>query len=313
MSSAIEFSYFTGNESEMLTFYRIPKLLVTDEYFKKLSSDAKLLYGLMLDRMSLSAKNGWIDKENHVYIYFSIEDAMELLACGKNKAVKTMAELDNKDGIGLIERRRQGQGKPTLIYVMNFISSEVKTDSEVYNLNFKKFQNQTSRSPENKLQEVYKENPNNNKYNNTECSNKSNLIRWKVIDEDIRGGSSDVAGYSALVKENIEYSSLIERFPYEQDMINEIYELILETVLSQKENVYIARDCYPADLVKSRFLKLNYSHIEYVLGCMKDNTSRIRNIKKYILAALFNAPATMGNFYQAEVNHDMENRIVKFT
>ena len=87
----IQFKYFYGTESEMLTFYRIPKLLVTSAYFKTLTNDAKMLYGLMLDRMSLSARNHWFDKENRVFIYFSVEDTMEYLNCGKNKAMKTIA------------------------------------------------------------------------------------------------------------------------------------------------------------------------------------------------------------------------------
>ena len=302
MSSAIEFSYFTGNESEMLTFYRIPKLLVTDPFFRKLSSDAKILYGLMLDRMSLSARNGWIDKENHVYIYFSIEDAMEMLACGKNKAVKTMAELDAKDGIGLIERVKLGQGKPALVYVKNFVSHDAKVGSEVYISNFKNPQKQTSGSPESKPLEVCKEDPNKNKYNNTDFNNTSNLIDRGEVDSKPQ---SDIAGYAELIKENIEYPFLLERYPFERDVIEGIYELILETVLSQKDKIYIAKDCYPAELVKSRFLKLDFGHIEYILTCMKDNTAKVRNIKKYMLAALFNAPATIGNYYQAEVNHDM--------
>ena len=302
MSSAIEFSYFTGNESEMLTFYRIPKLLVTDPFFRKLSSDAKILYGLMLDRMSLSARNGWIDKENHVYIYFSIEDAREMLVCGKNKAVKTMAELDAKDGIGLIERVKLGQGKPALVYVKNFVSHDAKVGSEVYISNFKNPSKQTSGSPESKPLEVCKEDPNKNKYNNTDFNNTSNLIDRSEVDPKPQ---SDIAGYAELIKENIEYPFLLERYPFERDVIEGIYELILETVLSQKDKIYIAKDCYPAELVKSRFLKLDFVHIEYILTCMKDNTAKVRNIKKYMLAALFNAPATIGNYYQAEVNHDM--------
>ena len=304
MSSAIEFSYFTGNESEMLTFYRIPKLLVTDPFFRKLSSDAKILYGLMLDRMSLSARNGWIDKENHVYIYFSIEDAMEMLVCGKNKAVKTMAELDAKVGIGLIERVKLGQGKPALVYVKNFVSHDAKVGSEVYISNFKNPSKQTSGSPESKPLEVCKEDPNKNKYNNTDFNNTSNLIDRSEVDPK---SQSDIAGYAELIKENIEYPFLLERYPFERDVIEGIYELILETVLSQKDKIYIAKDCYPAELVKSRFLKLDFGHIEYILTCMRDNTAKVRNIKKYMLAALFNAPATIGNYYQAEVNHDMAN------
>ncbi len=310
MSNAIEFSYFTGSESEMLTFYRIPKLLVTDPYFKGLSSDAKILYGLMLDRMSLSAKNGWIDAKNHVYIYFSIEDVMEMLACGRNKALKTMAELDTKEGIGLIERKKAGQGKPALIYVRNFASRSDESSSEVYILNFKKSQNQTSRSPECKPLEVYNEDPNKNKKNKTENNNLSDRIAGDRADEtrsSDRKHLPDVAGYAELIKANIEYPSLLEQYPLEHDVVDGIYELILETVLSQKEWICIARDSYPAELVRSRFLKLDYSHIEYVINCLKENTSKVRNIKKYMLAALFNAPATIGHYYQAEVNHDMAN------
>ena len=306
MDDSIEFKFFTGTESEMLTFYRLPKLLITNNFFKKISNDSKLLYGLMLDRMSLSAKNGWIDSENHVYIYFSIEETMTLLNCGRNKAVKAMAELDEKGGIGLIRKKKMGQGKATLIYVMNFISKEEDKSSEVYNLNFKKSQNQTSRSPENKLLEVYKEDSNNNKYNNTYKNNKSNLIR---LEPDDPTSYSDVAGYAELIKSNIEYSALIERHAVDADLIREIYELVLETVLSQSEKIYIAKNCYPADLVKSRLLKLDFSHIEYVLDSMKANTSRVRNIKKYMLAALFNAPATIGSYYQAKVNNDMANNV----
>lgn len=310
MSGTIEFSYFTGNESEMLTFYRIPKLLVTDPYFRELSSDAKILYGLMLDRMSLSARNGWIDAKNRVYIYFSIEDTMEMLACGRNKALKTMTELDVKDGIGLIERKKVGQGKPAMIYVRNFISRSSDGSSEVYILNFKKSQNQTSRSPECKPLEVYNEDPNKNKKNKTEKNNLSDLIAGGGADEarsSDRKHLSDVAGYAELIKANIEYPSLLEQYPLEHDVVDGIYELILETVLSQKERICIARDSYPAELVRSRFLKLDYDHIEYVINCLKENTSKVRNIKKYMLAALFNAPATIGHYYQAEVNHDMAN------
>ena len=115
------FSYYYGYEAEQFSFYRIPKLLVTAEQFRNISTDAKLLYGLMLDRMSLSIKNGWTDDLGRVYIYFPIEEVMNLLHCKSEKATRLMAELDSKKGIGLIERVRQGQGKPSIIYVKNFI------------------------------------------------------------------------------------------------------------------------------------------------------------------------------------------------
>ena len=120
---AIALPYYYGYEAEQYAFYRIPKLLMTDERFKGLSSDAKLLYGLMLDRMSLSVKNGWVDEENRVYIYFPNQTVTEFLNCGNEKAVKLMSELDSRRGIGLIERVRQGQGKPSIIYVKNFAAN----------------------------------------------------------------------------------------------------------------------------------------------------------------------------------------------
>ena len=120
MRGPLHFPYDDGYEAGQFAFYRIPKLLVTDERFQGLSTDAKLLYGLMLDRMSLSLKNGWLDGQGRVYIYFPAEEIMSVLHCRSEKASKLLAELDSKKGIGLIERVRQGQGKPTTIYVKNF-------------------------------------------------------------------------------------------------------------------------------------------------------------------------------------------------
>ena len=122
------FDYYYGNEAEQYSFYRIPKTLFKDKTFSVLSTDAKLLYGLMLDRMSLSMKNGWLDKDNKVYIIFMITDIMEDLGCAEQKATKILKELDTKSGIGLIERKRQGLGKPNIIYVKNFVfDKEIKT------------------------------------------------------------------------------------------------------------------------------------------------------------------------------------------
>ena len=302
VSDQIQFKYFYGTESEMLTFYRIPKLLITSDFFNKVSIDAKILYGLMLDRMSLSARNHWFDKENRVFIYYSIEDTMENLNCGKNKAMKTIAELDAKGGIGLIERKKQGLGKPDIIYVKNFFLKLEKSGSEVHNLNLSRSQNETSGGLQNGPLEVYKEDPNKNNKNDTEFNNtESDLIPSGTNVEK----RSDVVGYTELIKENIEYDCLLERFPYEKDIIDGICDLILEVVLSRRCEIEIARDHYPAELVRSRFLKLEYGHVEYVIERMKDNTAKVRNIKKYLLAMLFNAVSTMGSYYQAEVSHDM--------
>jgi len=114
------FDYFYGKQGEQYAFYRIPKLLFTDFRFQSLSTDAKLLYGMLIDRMELSLKNGWIDEQGRIYLYFTIGEIQERFHCAGGKAVRLLAELDSAKGIGLIENVRQGMGKPNIIYVKNF-------------------------------------------------------------------------------------------------------------------------------------------------------------------------------------------------
>ena len=114
------FDYFYGAQAEQFAFYRVPKVLFTNDRFKYLSAEAKTLYGILLDRVPLSAKNGWIDEQGRVYIICTIEEIMEDMNCGNKKAIQLLSDLEEK--VGLIERKRQGLGKPNLIYVKNFIS-----------------------------------------------------------------------------------------------------------------------------------------------------------------------------------------------
>ena len=131
MTQTLQFRYYYKNQAEQFHFYKIPKVLFTDARFKGFSAEAKIFYGLMLDRMSLSMKNGWMDSQNRIYIYFTLEDVVELLGCGHGKAVRLFSELDSVKGIGLIERKKQGQGKPAKIYVKNFLEDEaVDGDSD---------------------------------------------------------------------------------------------------------------------------------------------------------------------------------------
>ena len=109
--------------------------------------------------------------------------------------------------------------------------------------------------------------------------------------------------YREIIKENIEFEALVHRYGYER--VDELGELMLQTVLSQRPYIRIAGDDYPREVVKSRFLKVNFSHVEYVFDCLDNNTTKVRNIKSYLLAALYNAPTTMDSYYRAEVNHDL--------
>lgn len=144
--------------------------------------------------------------------------------------------------------------------------------------------------------------PNENKYNNNLLSDtESNLI----LSADTRKSDEiDVNAYAELIRENIEFDILCERNKFDRELIEGIYEIIVETVVSQADTIVINCTRYPMSIVKSKFMKLNSSHIEYVMDCLKVNTTKVRNIKKYMLATLFNAPSTISSYYQAEVNHD---------
>ena len=294
MEDRIRLSYFYGKEADQFSFYKIPKLLFTEEYFKKISVEAKVLYGLMLDRMSLSMKNQWMDD-----------------GCSNKKAISIMKELDTDAGIGLIEKKRQGQGKPTMIYLKqfmvqdvqkcrNFTSEQKSTVSEVKNLHVLKCKNVISRSEEITLPEVKNIHTNKNNINNTELSNTESYLIVSGNDEI----GSDVQAYAELIRDNIDLDILLERYPFDKELLNGIFDLILETVLCRNNEIVVASNKYPAELVRSKFLKLTSSHIEYAMGCMKSNTTKVHNIKKYLLATLFNAPSTISGYYQAEVNHD---------
>ena len=190
-----DFKYFTGQETMQFAFIPVPMALLSDPRYENLSSDAKLLYALLLNRMNLSRKNGWFDEENRVFIYYSIEDIAADLHCGRNKAIKALQELDTEKGIGLVEKNRRGQGKGSILYVKNFFTEECEEqkftnqtseqnegDSEVYISNFKKFKKQTSKSPKSKLLEVRNEDSRNININNTNVINNiSNLSNDKTI------------------------------------------------------------------------------------------------------------------------------------
>ena len=346
MGEILQLDYYYGIEAEQFSFYRVPRLLIKDERFKKLSSDAKLLYGLMLDRMSLSMKNEWFDDENRAYIIYTIDSIMEDLGCAKEKAVKVLAELDSVKGIGLVEKVRRGLGKPDIIYVKNFatISEEQaekmpqNTDksTEVQNLNFKKSNNDTSRSSEIELQEVQdlehqkftmqtsrgseselaevhkadsiytNYNQTNQSYTDISYTNPINQSGNESKSKKRIDLMDDVNAYIELIKDNIEYEHHMKYDDWQNKALyEELFEVICEVVCVKRTTIRIAGEDYPYELVKSKFLKLNSGHLEYVIGCMHDTNTKITNIKAYMVTALYNAPSTINHYYQQEVQHDM--------
>ena len=291
----INFNYYYGKESEQFSFFRIPKVLYTDPIFKDLSSDAKVLYGILLDRMELSMKNSWVDENNRVYIYFTIENIMEIMGWGNKKSVKVLSELDTDKGIGLIEKQRQGQGKPTKIYVKNFI---VDNSAGMSKGNFKKCLKDNSRNVENTSLEMSKEQGNDTNIINTEISD-TNLFLSADADWEER------ESYSEYFKEQLGIEALKQGSPFDREIIDGILELILDVVCSKKKTIRMAGEDKSINIVKSRFMKLDSSHIEYVISSMKENTTKVCDIRQYLLAALYNAPVTIGSYYQALVNNDM--------
>lgn len=307
MDNTNRFSYFYGNESEQFRFYRIPKLLIVGEMFRDLSTDAKLLYGLMLDRMSLSAKNRWLDEHGRVFIYYPINEIEEDLNCGHNKAIRLMAELDQNGGIGLIERRRQGQGKPSQIFVKRFSdfgasryhfeASPLPSRSEVSKQDFLKFENQTSGGFIFKPSEVPKSNAPTTKKNNTELS--------IPIESD---QSDDVDGIDRALclqrlREQVEYSTLSEC--YQGAELDEIMALIVDVLCSTNTTIRVNGSQIPIRFVKERFHLLDRFHIQYVIDCFRENTTSVRNIRAYLLTTLYNAPTTIEHYYKAKVQHDL--------
>lgn len=521
------FRYYYGSQADQFNFIRIPKLLLTERIFESLSLNAKVLYGVLLDRMSLSRKNGWLDGEKRVYIIYQIGEIQEDLRITRKKAIDLLAELEK---FGLLEKKRRGHGLPNILYVKNFMpepdevpegsAAEGLAKASLENTAFaprspafgtswpnvpvpgnpslpvpasaaagsartagaivlhgeKAFEACSSRFgtsgygvhspseapgavfadgksqineegnekekkqrairpgfcpeatgnavplsgnggayssieghhdarssafvtsctipaavgcaddgasdnrkrdssgsetgisglsrtapevpkpafqevPESALQEVrkpelqevpesaFQEVPNpellksKTEDNNTEMNQiesnhiKSNHLvsppgqgrqengmgrdkmRFDVMGLDGMRCETDplpiTEQYRSLICENISYSELLSENPYDRELVEGVLDLILETVLSGAKSIVIASSPYPSELVKSKFLKLNYWHIQYVIRCLHDNTTKIRNIKKYLLTVLFNAPSTIDGYYLAEVNHDM--------
>jgi len=291
------YDYYYGNEANQYTFYRLPKALFTNDRYKKLSDGAKILYGLMLDRMSLSIKNNWTDDQDRVYIIFTLEDVQEYMNCKHDKGIKMLSELDTSKGVGLIERVKQGQGKPSIIYVRKFFDTDPSEPTESQTSEMSK-----SRLRNNRTQDFGYSEPNNTYINNTEPNETQSINQNNTP----IGGIDRMDGkeaYRDIVKENIEYESLCT--DYDSERMTEILEIILETVCTSRKTIRIGSEDFTASVVKSQFLKINRCHVEYVFGCIDKNTTKIRNIKSYLLTALYNAPLTMNHYYTVEVNHDL--------
>ena len=288
------FDYFYGAQAEQFSFYRVPKVLFTREQFKQLSAEAKILYGIMLDKLDLSVKNKWVDEKGRVYIIYTIEQIMADMNCADQKATKLLDELEKK--CGLIERKRQGLGKPNLIFVKNFITGvEGSMMARIQNR-----ENHDSGAVNITTADYPKSRGINTNHNNTENSD-INPIQSGIDEDEI----SERNEYERYFRESLSIDVLLRENLGEEETILGILDLMVDVCCSKRSVIRIAGDDKPLAVVKSRFMKLNAEHIRYVLKCLSENTTRVRNIRQYLLTALYNAPATIRPFYQAWVNNDM--------
>ena len=284
--------YFYGQAGELFSFFRIPKALFQEQRFQDLSTDAKTLYGILLDRMSLSVKNEWFDKKGRVFIIFTIEDVKRTLRCADNKATRLLRELEK---FGLIERKRRGQGKPCLVYVKNFSAESSKE-------RVKNRDNDDSCGSKIACQDPVKSRGIKKKENKTEMNN-TNLI---LSDESEKMKNRELL--EEYFSRSLEIDLLLRLYPDDEDTLYQIVNLLVDTCATNRKTLRIAGDDKPAEVVRSRFMKLNADHICFVLKCLAENSSPIRNMKQYLLASLYNAPTTMQLSYQNQTNHDLAMR-----
>ena len=335
---SVQFEYFYGNQAEQFAFYRIPKLLITSPEFKRVSDSAKLLYGLMLDRMSLSIKNGWVDDENRAFIYFTTNDVMEQMCCGTEKATKLLAELDVEKGIGLIERKKQGQGKPAIVYLKKFYVDDNGNDrnarlSETEIPDFRKskvktFENRNTRLSEVESADFREPKCNYNKYNNTYVNdteksyterNDTEITSYPINRVNCNTSPSPAGKgidtmrwiekrqtYEKIIKNNIDYDIIVNN--YSKTWLDEIVAVMVDVVCSDEPTIRINKQEYPHEVVKSRFLKINSTHIEYIDMALRSNTSDVRNIRAFLITTIYRSFETADNWFSAKVQYDMANK-----
>lgn len=290
----MQFDYFYGNEAEQFTFYRIPKILITSPHFKKISDSAKLLYGLMLDRMSLSIRNGWLDDDNRAYIFFTTNDVMEQMCCGTEKATKMLTELDSEKGIGLIERVKQGQGKPAIIYLKKFYELEDTARStklsEIESLEFRKSKCNYNNINNTDINYIYPINQDNYNIQNSDTQTEEEWIdRYtKTVDE---------------IKKQIDYDYLIDYA--ERDIVDEVVNIMAEVMTVPRPKYKIEGDFVEYDAVLNNLKKITAEQLEVCLLAYSRQRQRIRNPKAYWISVLYNIPLTSNIVLQNMVNSDL--------
>ncbi len=317
-----EYDYYSGAESGQFRFLRVPKIFFEDPDYEELGSDEKILYGFLHEQVDMSQKNGWVDEEGRTYVIRTLESIQKILHnCSPDKA---RATLKNLIDYGLVEKKRRGQGKPDLIYVKNFITkkSEIsiseKRENNVNDISeneknhFLKPEKPPSKNGKFRILESGKTGAinNNNKYTkekeNPSISQDDRLSDTFAPDGSMDGSSEgeiEHKAYEELIKENLEYDTRIHdlKLSDERQLFDDFYSLILEIVTGNTREYRINGSDIPQPLVKSRMLKLKGDDIYMAIQQLKSVTGRIRNIRSYMIAILYNAPVTTNAYITNDI------------
>ena len=333
--SKTEFDYYYGIEAEQFTFVRVPKVLFTDkEHFGGLSNEAKLLYGLLLERMGLSRKNNWIDKHNRVYIIFPVEEIEEILDVGHEKALNLLKELDDQSGIGLVRKKRRGLGLPSILYVKNFIvKGEQNTDrvptsrstengiQEVRKTDFNKSENRTSANPKNRLLEVRNSDSNNIDIKNIDMSYtydqsinppRTDFQNFSpgAVDNDRLIDGIDRNAVEEEVKKQIDYDCLISHPDSSVvQMAEEIKDLMVD-VLCGERSVVSEGKRVSEETVKASYRKITFDHVQYVMKSLVSYPDKISRIDRFLTTSLLNSVYTLMNSTFAGFEHNMGMKLL---
>lgn len=319
------FDYFYGNEAEQYQFYRVPQALFTNEKFSKISCESKLLYGFLLDRCGLSRKSKWCDEDGKLYVFFKQEEACEKLNIGKNKAVKIFDELEQT---GLIVRKKQGQGKPTKIYVCNFTKEiAVKQEDQTSAENTEK-EVQTPENRESDFSVTPKSNqtevktPKNGKsklsktgsqyiysLNQTEINHTNPSIyreqETKQTSETDGWTDDEIAECEEFIKMNIDYNDLL-REGVSPNTLDMIVDIMLEAYNPLNEFIKIQGQSVKRTIALRQYEKLDSDHIRYILDSINEEArkKKIKNMRPYLKSCLYNAPHSMDMYYTNEFQFD---------
>ena len=368
MATAMCLDYCYGDELKIDSFCRLPRILLTNELYRKLSLDVKYLYCLMLDRVSLSMRNGWRDKDGRVFIYFTLNDAQDFLNVGKNKAVKLFNQLET---LGFICRRKQGQGKPARVFVRIFVEKpkenvsnatpeasaseappEMVPEAEVAEVMEAETFEEPAPAPEptpisihdvkrpaappeeraampdapqggiaglladcavgvRRLGDIL-----------TQClsgggiaANAAPVARTEASGQPVYEKSAYYLGAyegdkwrnASLIRkeivENLELSMIRDEGAMEQ--IHGYVDIMVQACCEQTPTVRINGSEYSRATVRQRMYQLDATHLEYVYDCMKECAPKVRNLRAYILTALFNSYDSIDLYYATKVAHDM--------